>query len=417
MQVVPCDETLPQTATAVYVGRQAIYDGRMNVAAYELLYRDSRKNRALFADGEAATGQLLLNSFIEIGIERIAGSRPAFVNVSESFVLNGLCQALPKERVVLELLEDATPSAELAAELTKLASAGYRIALDDFVYDTQFDELVRIAEIVKVDVRQLTESQIEEHARILQGFGVELLAEKVETHNEFTYLKQLGFKYFQGYFASRPRIIEGIVVPADRLTTMRLVAKLHDPHVRIDELENLIKRDPGLCYKLLLYINSSSCGLRNQIASIRQAAALVGLRRLRVWVGLLAFGMLKDKTPELVVMANVRAKMCELLATQLGCEDPDQYFTLGLFSLLDAFADCPMQKVLELVPLADPITSALLKGSGPLFWALQCVIDYENADWDAVNACGIDPQLLRQAYLDAVQWTSETVDEFKRLED
>ena len=259
----------------------------------------------------------------------------------------------------------------MAAELTKLSELGYRIALDDFIYEQHLDELVRVADIMKVDLRQLSPAQIEEHATVLKGFGVELLAEKIETQEEFEFCKNLGFTYFQGYFASRPRMIEGIHVPANRLTTMRLVAKLHDPHVRIDELEELIKRDPGLCYKLLLYINSSSCGLRNQIASIRQAAAMVGLRKLRTWVGLLGFGTLKDKSPELVVTANVRAKMCELLAERLGRPDTDQYFTLGLFSLLDAFADCPMQQVLELVSLADPITEALLESRGPLAWALQ----------------------------------------------
>lgn len=417
MNIAASDETMRMNPTAVYVGRQAIYNSRLKVAAYELLYRDSHHNRALFIDGEEATGQLLLNTFVDIGIEHIAGSRPAFINVSDEFVLNGHCESLPKERVVLELLEDAKPTAELADALMKLSQMGYRIALDDFVYEQHLDALIRCANIVKIDVQQLNPAQIEEHAKVLKGFGVELLAEKIETHDEYEFCKKLGFTYFQGYFTSRPRVIEGFRVPADRITTMRLVAKLHDPDVQISELEELIKRDPGLCYKLLLYINSSSCGLKNQIASIRQASTLVGLRKLRTWVSLLGFGAIKDKSPELVVTANVRAKMCELLATKSGHKDSDQYLTLGLFSLLDAFADCPMEQVLNLVPLADPITEALLESSGPLAWALQCVLDYEQANWEAVNSTGIDPQLISQAYLEAVDWTGQIMGELSQLDE
>ncbi len=405
------------SSDAVFVGRQAIFDRALEVVGYELLYRNSEDNQATFSDGNEATGQVLLNTFVEIGIEQIAGSQPVFVNVNDSFVLDGHCRALPKDQVVLELLEDAEPSDDLVRELSWLSRQGYRIALDDFVYDARLDELIRLAEIVKIDVRQLNRRQIDEHVRRLQRFDVTLLAEKVETHDDFEFCDELGFTYFQGYFASRPRVISGRRIPADRLATMQLLAKLHDPQVQLSQLEELIKRDPGLCYKLLRFINSSACGLRNQVNSIRQAAALVGIRKLRTWASLLGFGSFKNKPSELVVTANLRAKMCEQLAIGDRLPDPDQYFTVGLFSLLDAFADHPMRDVLKLVPLADEIAEALTDFAGPQGEILRCVLAYEAGDWDVLAASRWDSAALVTAYVDALNSTIRTMEDLRCSED
>jgi len=408
------DQPRTLTAGSIYVGRQAIYDRRLNVSAYELLYRDSLENSANFIDGDAATGQVLLNAFVEIGIDTVVGNQPAFLNASESFIVAGHCQSLPREQVVIEVLEDVTASDEVVEELTQLSEAGYRIALDDFIYEKNLDKLVNIANLIKVDVRQLDRKQVAEHVDLLKHFDVELLAEKVETHEEFEFYKELGFHYFQGYFASRPRVIQGQHIPSDHLTTMQLLARLHDPNVKVGEVETLIRRDPALCFKLLRFINSSFCGVRHNIDSIRHAATLVGLRKLRTWASLLGFGSVKDKPREVIVTANVRARMCEQLATKAKQRDPDRFFTVGLFSLIDAMADRPLQEVLELLPLSIQTKNALMDYSGPLGNTLKCVLAYEAGNWVEVIRLSDDPDFVAQSYLEAVAWTTKMMSDLEK---
>lgn len=406
-----------QSATdSVYVGRQAIFDRELDVVAYELLFRNGSENRAVFTDGDTATGQVLLNTFVEIGIEQVVGNRLAFINVGESFVLNGHCQALPREQVVLELLEDVVPHPELIKELRNLTKQGFHIALDDFIYKENLDELISLADLVKIDIQQLSQGQIEEHVATLGKFDVKLLAEKVETHEEYEFCKELGFAYFQGYFVSRPRVIEGRQIPTDRLSTMQLLARLRDPKVQINELEKLILQDPGLSFKLLRFLNSSFCGLRHQVDSIRQATALVGLSKMKTWASLLGFGSFKNKPRELIAMANVRARMCELLAIKSKSSDPDRYFTIGLFSLLDAFTDSSMQEILGQVPLSDETKDALLDYSGPMGNILKCVLAYEQGDWDTVNSWNSDSEYVGQAYLEAVEWTEKIMNDLKGMD-
>ncbi len=205
MNMAASEETIRMNPTAVYVGRQAIYDSRLKVAAYELLYRDSHHNRALFIDGEEATGQLLLNTFVDIGIEHIAGSRPAFINVSDAFVLNGHCESLPKERVVLELLEDATPTAELADALMNLSQMGYRIALDDFVYEQHLDALGPLRRHRENRYPAIKPSPSRRARKSTKVSALNCWPKKLKRMTNMNSVKNWGFTYGQGYFTSRSR--------------------------------------------------------------------------------------------------------------------------------------------------------------------------------------------------------------------
>jgi EAL and modified HD-GYP domain-containing signal transduction protein len=265
--------------------------------------------------------------------------------------------------------------------------------------------MVRIADIVKVDVLALGRAGVEAHVNELRKFDVELLAEKVETHEQFQFCEQMGFDYFQGFFACRPQILAQRAISPHRLGTLQLLSRLQDENLQILELDGLLRRDPALCLKLLRFINSSYCGLKSSVESIRHAATLVGLKKIRTWAGLLAFGDFSDKPSELIRTTNIRARMCERLAHYLVSQEADRSFTVGLFSLLDAFADQPLDAILAQLPLSPEINAALLRGEGPAGRILKCVTAYEQANWREVNLLGLPADIVRNAYLDALTWT------------
>jgi EAL and modified HD-GYP domain-containing signal transduction protein len=310
---------LLQNATAgeagqSYLARQPIFDRKLNAVAYELLYRSSSSNQAEITDGHQATGEVVLNALVEMGLEQVIGGETAYVNVTPSFLLGGYCEALPRERVVLEVLEDIEPNDEIIKALERLSADGYRIALDDFVLHDRLKDLVRIADIVKIDVRALGRDGTIDQVRRLKEFDVQLLAEKVETYEEFDFCKSLEMDLYQGFFVCQPQVLAHRSITPDRLGTLQLLTRLQDSKLEIAELEKLLMRDPALCVKLLRFINSSFCGLRSRVDSIRHAATLVGLRRIRIWAALLTFGTFNDKPRELIRAANIRARMCERLA-------------------------------------------------------------------------------------------------------
>jgi EAL and modified HD-GYP domain-containing signal transduction protein len=191
-----------------YIGRQAIYTREKEVHAYELLYRSGVSGAADFVDGSQATSQVVLNSFLEIGLGRLVGTRPAFINCTRDFLTQGHALSLPPECLVLEVLEDIEPDAEMLATLRSLKDAGYTIALDDFVLRESRNPVLELADLIKVELPALTREQISHHIDALQPRGVILLAEKVETREEFEFCKALGFELFQGYFLSKPHIVQ-----------------------------------------------------------------------------------------------------------------------------------------------------------------------------------------------------------------
>jgi EAL and modified HD-GYP domain-containing signal transduction protein len=391
----------------VCLARQPIFDTNLNVVAYELLFRDSEQNAAAVNEADEATSQVLSNTLVEIGLDHVVGKQSAFVNFAPSFILSGHCHALPAERVVLELLEGAEATDSLVAALEGLIHDGFRLALDDFVYLPGYDRLLNLASIVKLDLRGGADAFRTEVNRLRQ-FPVELLAEKVETHEEFERCRQLGFSLFQGYFFARPRLITGHKTPSDRLTTLRLIASLNAPNMSLKEVESLIVREPVLAQKLLKFINSTHVGLRVPVNSIAMAVALVGPSKLRSWATLLTLGRLTHCPRELLVTANIRARMCESLAKRNPAMEAETSFTVGLFSVLDALAGRPMEEILTELPLSDDVKSALLHRQGLLGATLQTVLDYETqlSAADAGDTRTGASQMM-EIYLDAVAWSDK----------
>ncbi len=400
-----------EIASNIFVGRQPIFDRKQEVVAYELLYRaGSDNNFAEFPDGDRATTEVIINSVLDIGLDSIVGSHPAYFNLTGSFIRGDHPLPLDNRQVVLEILEDVEPDENVIEGMRQLAENQFIIALDDFVYSDKFIPLLEIAHIVKLEVMGKSEAELSEKISQLKPFEVKLLAEKVETHEEFEMCKALGFEYFQGYFLCKPHIIEGRSMPANRLVVLSLLAKLQDPNADIEELEQLIVQDVSLTYRLLRFINSAAFALGKEVESVHRALILIGTNTIKKWVNLLLLARIDDKPRELMRTALIRGRMCELLADLHNHpRDRDQYFTCGLFSVLDALMDRPMDELLAELPLNNEVKEALLENKGEAGKVLTEVLNYEKGAWQELLGSGIPARDFRDCYLQAVLWADESM--------
>lgn len=392
----------------IFVGRQPIFDRNLEVIGYEMLFRSGdRENLANVLDDEHATSQVL-STLLEMGLDQLAGQHLVFINVTRGFLLATEQMPLPRSQVVLEVLERVTVDAPLVEAVSRLARQGYRIALDDF--QPHQEPLIQQASFIKLDLRQVSRAELAEQVAWLKPRGIKLLAEKVETMEEFTFCRDLGMDYFQGFFLCKPNVLKGQRLPANRMMLLNLMANLHDPHIPVKRLEELVTQDVSLSYKLLRLINSAFYGFPSKIRSIHHTLVLLGIHQIRALVNMLLLTGIDDKPNELMVTAMVRAQMSDRLARGLGYDDPHTHFTIGLFSTLDALMDLPMKDVLALLPLADEINQALLEQAGPAGAILRTVLAYERADWDEVDRLGLEPAIVRQAYLESIQWAENARD-------
>jgi EAL and modified HD-GYP domain-containing signal transduction protein len=391
----------------IYIGRQPIYDRKLDVYAYELLFRAAPENNASFTDGDQATTDVIVNTFLEIGLDNIVGNRRAFINLTRSFFVGEHSISLPKNRVVLELLEDIDADDEVIAGVQRLSKQGYSIALDDFIYHESLKPLVSLADLAKIDVMALNRDEVRAHVNTLRQHPLRLVAEKVETQEDFDFCRELGFDYFQGYFFAQPKVIRGQRLPNNRLAILKLLTRLQDPEITPEQLEELISQDVAFSYRILRYVNSASLALPRKIESIHQAVVILGLQAIKSWTTLLAMSQVDNKPAELVVTAMVRGKMAECIARAMNAPQPASFFTVGLFSALDALMDNTMEEILTQLPLADHISAALLHRNGIHGEVLDCVLAYERGRWDNVGCSELGTHKLRDCYLDAVQWAQD----------
>jgi EAL and modified HD-GYP domain-containing signal transduction protein len=389
----------------VFVGRQPIYRDGVEVFAYELLSRQSELNQAAFTDGDKATAQLLLNTFVDIGLDQVVGSNLAFVNVTRNFLLSDYCASLPKDRIVLEIVGDTVADEPLLGALSRLSKLGYSIALDNFVYSEDLRPLVELSNIVKIDVQAMDRESIATQAESLREFDVKLLAQKVETHEDYEFCRKLGFDYFQGYFFCKPQIMSETKIPFNRLSTLHLLAKLQDPRITLEELEKAVGQDLAVSYRILRYLNSPMNAMPRKIESLRHAIGLVGTRLICNWASLILMEAIEEKPRELMITTMVRAHMCQQLASATRQKNLDQFFTVGLLSLIDALVDRPMTEALHALPLIDEVKDALLEHKGLMAEALDCVQAYERCDWDKISFANLDEKKIREAYLSSLAWT------------
>lgn len=390
----------------IYLGRQPIYDRELKVHAYELLYRDSSENAANHHDDDMATAQVIVNTFLDFGLERIVGGHPAFINMPRGYLVGDIAVPFPPDQVVLEILETTPIDAALIESVQRLSATGYRVALDDFFYYETLKPLVSVADIVKIDFQALAIDQIRQHVTRLKDDNVELLAEKLETAAQFNQALDLGFDYFQGFFFNKPNVVEGKTISPNRLAVVQLLAKLQNPDADVSDIEKIIMADVGMSYKVLRYLNSALYALPRKIESIRHAIVYVGLPTIKNWFSLVALSKIDDKPQELVTTALVRARMCELQAPKPNLRD--MYFTVGLLSVVDAMLDQPMSAIVRQLPLAVETKLALLEHKGPSGEALARTLAYERCEWDTLEQLNNSGDLTR-LFVDAVDWANATL--------
>ncbi len=368
----------------LYVARQPILDRAKRTYAYELLFRSGASDGYDASDGDRASLRVLDASFLSSGIHEITGGKRAFVNFTRETLVSGYATILPRDVVVIEVLESVVPDEDVLKACRHLKAAGHTLALDDFEAGSDAERLVAFADIVKVDFVHTTAAERASLARRFLAQGLVLVAEKVETEGAFTEGVELGYHYFQGYFFERPVLVAATSLPASKLTLLRLLQRVNQPAPDFREVETLIKQEVGLTYKLLTYLNSAAMGRRQRIESIGHALILLGEDGVRKWVSVVALaGLGIDRPFELVVASVTRARFCETGAGAIGGlgARPQDAFLLGLFSLLDALLGRPMPEILTTVPLTDDVRAALCGEDNALRRLLELAIAYERGDW------------------------------------
>ena len=394
----------------IFIARQPIYDSQLNVAAYELLFRSGKTvNEADFLDGDSATTNVIINAITEIGMDQLVGPHRAFINLTRNHILQMADQPMPelKDRLVLEILEDVEAEEIVLDAVTKLANDGFTIALDDFIYSDSLQPLVELSDIIKIDLMALNETQLEEHVKKLANGKRKLLAEKVETQEEYDNCKRLGFDYYQGYFFSKPQIMKGKSLPANKMAIMKLLSELQDSESSNEKLADTISQDVTMSVRILRYINSAQFGFSKEVDSIQQAIMMLGRTTIRNLANLVSMSQIQDKPHELLIISMIRAKMSECIAHRIKV-DKEACFTIGLFSIIDTLMNQEMELLIEGLPLAENIRAALIRHEGEFGKILHCVLAYESGDWANINFDKMTLNEIRSCYLDALEWASSS---------
>ncbi|MGH9715932.1 MAG: EAL and HDOD domain-containing protein [Candidatus Acidiferrales bacterium] len=392
-----------------FLARQPIFNSHRVVFGYELLFRGGPENYFEHPQPDVACASATDSLFL-FGIERLAQGRRVFVNCTREFFIRDFPFILPKDSVVLEVLEDVVLDDKLIAACRRLKHAGYLLALDDFRDLPEWGPLVAIADFIKVDLLATPEGEQLRLARQFSRGKVLLVAEKVETYRDFERTRDWGYSYFQGYFFSRPQVLSHHDVPAYKLGYLRILQAANGSPVDMQEIAERIKRETSLSYRLLRYLNSPALFLSTEIRSIPHALMLLGERGVRRWVSLVAVACMgHDKPPELVTLPLIRARFCELLAPAVHMNDfSNDLFLLGLLSAIDAILDMEMADILREVTLREEIRDALLGENNSLRRVLEVVLLYERAAWekldDAAAYLGISPESVPEMFLESVDW-------------
>jgi EAL and modified HD-GYP domain-containing signal transduction protein len=344
-----------------------------------------------------------LGAFSRTGLDQIIGEHRGFVNVSKKAIVEGACEKLPRDRIILEVLSDIITDPSVAARLCDLKEQGFTIAVEN-----PSDRALRPgeadwADIVRVNAADLGEEELAQRVGALSKLSVQLLASQVDTHERFELCNRNNFDLYQGYFFCTPQL-KNADIPANRLSALRILTKVRQPDITIEELEDTISNDVTLSYKLLRYANSAYIGLNRTVDSIKHATRMVGMDRIQLWASLLAFSKMEDRPRELMITALVRAAMCERLASSAEEGPREQFFTIGLLSVLDALMDRPMSEAVEQLPLSKELCNGLIHWEGAMGDALRSVIAYERNEWHRANFRSVGSATIRSHYLDSLGW-------------
>jgi EAL and modified HD-GYP domain-containing signal transduction protein len=392
-----------------FVARQPILDRDQNLYAYELLFRDGIDNSFQHPDANAACRSTMDSSLL-MGLEMLCGDALAFINCTHESLVSEYPTLFPPDRIVVEVLETVQPDESVSRACQNLKRAGFRIALDDFAPGDTRWPLLPSVDLVKVDWKLASQEQIRGMVRNLGGMGLQLLAEKVETRQDFQAAFDMGFHYFQGYFFSRPMIMETREIPAAKLQILLLLREVSKPVLDLKEIERLIKGDASLSFRLLRYLNSPAFFFSTDIRSVKHALLILGERQVRKWISLAAAVHASDSgCTELTRMALARAHFCDNLGSHL--RHSDDMFFLGLLSLMDVVLGVSLDTLLERVPVSQEVKAAMQGKPGRLSPVLHLVQALEAGEWhqcsDLCKELRLDAGLVANLYWQAVSWSRE----------
>jgi len=397
----------------LFLARQPIFDRQQSVIAYELLFRSSSGGPVPDSEYEQAALNVIRDIFFVFGLEHLTTGKKAFINVSRRALIEEKVTIFPPDQTVIEIVETIEPDPEVITACTNLKHAGYKLALDDFTYREELEPLIALADYIKIDFKQTLGEERKALLEKFKGTEIELIAEKVETHSEFNEAYAYGYPYFQGYFICEPELIAGKDIPGFKINYLRFLREVNQPSLDLDKLEQIIKQDVSLSYKLLRYLNSAWFGWRTEVTSIKGALVRLGEQPTKKWASLVAYtNLAEDKPSELLLTSLIRARFCELAGPEAGLKGKDlDLFLMGMFSLIDALVDRPLVEVLDEVSVSDEVKNALLGKPSQINRIYQLVLAYERGEWDRVlsmaNELSMDRSRILECYTQAVEWAGQ----------
>lgn len=399
----------------IYIARQPIVTVDKKIFAYELLFRSIENGgleSAKFADGDIASTRVAVNALNHIGLDKIVGSDLAFINIDSDLILTDAILSIPKDRFVLELLETIIITDEIKERIQELKKLGFKFALDDATCNPEFinnfKSIFPYLYVLKLDVSLINKKILEDHFQDIKGFDFKLLAEKVETEEDFNYFKDLGCTYFQGYFFARPNLIEQKALDPMYTEIFQLI-NLLDNESTIEEISDSFGNSPDITIQLLTFMNSGSLPIKANIRSIKHAIALLGRAPLKRWLLLIAFSKSKNSVDGMrspvIILAQSRAKLMSELASKLVSSDmnKDEASFTGILSLVDVITNSSLEDVVKELKVSGAITDALLERKGDLGVLLELAISIENSDLqkskELINKLNISNQVINEAII------------------
>lgn len=400
----------------VFIARQPIFNKDLSIYGYELLYRNSENNRADFDDNNAATSDVIVNSLMLMGLDKISEDKYSFINFTRELLIEEVPTIFDPKTIVIEILESTPVNQDFIDACQNLKNLGYRFALDDYSPDRFNDQLLRLAEIVKIDFQALSSSERAYVSRQVKPFGVKLLAEKIETYSELDEAKTQGYSFFQGYFFQRPEIIKNKEFDESIQIYLKILDELNRPEPRFNQITRYIETDVSLAYRILKLVNSPAFYSVQRIDSIESALVRIGLKEIRKVISILMLRNINPNKPQAVTHhALIRARFAELIAKELDLHKrSSEFFILGLFSMIDALMDCEIDDVVEDLPLNEDLKAALLGERNRFKDVLDLIKLYERGYWELISRrCAeyrLDEMMLPALYLESVSWTQETAE-------
>jgi c-di-GMP-related signal transduction protein len=365
-------------AATVVVGRQPVIDRQRRLVGYELLYRSVHPDAPL-PSGEQMTAEVVLGA-LTIGVNQLVGDKVMFCNAERAVLTGQTAVMLPPDRTIIEVLESVVIDDDVVDGCAALVAQGFRLALDDFVWVDGAERLLELASIVKLDVRAGTRSEVEELASRCAAYGVELLAEKVETAEEVAWAMDAGFDYFQGYAIERPEVVQASALPPAIASHVQLAATMLAEEVDFEEVERVLRREPGLVVHVLQQASlGAGRGMRREVTTVREALVLLGTVRIRQLMAVTLLSGRPGAATDGLGTALVRARTCELLAASRTAGDPEFAFTAGLLSALDLLLGVPIEELAGALELPQPVVEAAFEHQGTVGRLVAEVAGYQHA--------------------------------------